>query len=675
MKFKFANFIFFIFFSTILSISSYSQGNPEKENKDLTSLKNDTSKVNHLIQLASNSSSEKALEYLMEAYTLSEELKYKKGLAISNKIIGNFYYFKGDFTNAFNFWNNSLKAFEEIGDDKGVANILGNIGAIFFDLADFSHASEYNLKALKIAEKIGDKQRMATVLSNLGNIYLDNFKDYNKALEYYKKGIVLSKEINDKFLLSQTYVLTGTAFMELNEFDSAMLQFQKADKLFEGEEDLFKAKNNLGIGELHFRMGNNNKAIVYMTEALEMAESNEYDVLLPIIYIELSKVYKASGNSKKAINFLEKSLVLSKELDIKHELTSAYNYLSLIYSDLEDYERAYEYHKLYAETRDLISNENISKQIQSFNMTYDLEKKQAQIDLLTKDNALQESALEKQKLVTASLLVGLGLVLLIVFMLIKNNQEKVRTNKLLTQRNFEISSQKEEILAQRDDLDRQKDEIETLILNILPAEVARELQKTGVATPRYYESASVLFTDFVSFSKMAEKISAQELVEELNACFIAFDEITERFGLEKIKTIGDSYMCASGLPIEDEMHALNAIRAAMAMQTYINQQNVIKLEKGQLPWTIRVGIHSGPVVAGVVGKKKFAYDIWGNTVNIASRMESGGEPDKVNISSTTYEIIKDKFKCSYRGKITAKNIGDVDMYFVEEEIVGNALLV
>ena len=162
-------------------------------------------------------------------------------------------------------------------------------------------------------------------------------------------------------------------------------------------------------------------------------------------------------------------------------------------------------------------------------------------------------------------------------------------------------------------------------------------------------------------------MSPKELVEELDACFIAFDGIIEKYQLEKIKTIGDSYMCAGGIPTPDATHVLKIVKAGLEIQHYISEYNQKRQEKGLEPWNIRIGIHVGPIVAGVVGKKKYAYDIWGSTVNIASRMESNGEPGKVNISSATYELIKDYYECSYRGKISAKNIGEIDMYFIDHE--------
>ena len=216
------------------------------------------------------------------------------------------------------------------------------------------------------------------------------------------------------------------------------------------------------------------------------------------------------------------------------------------------------------------------------------------------------------------------------------------------------------------ELNKEKQESESLLLNILPYEVAAELKSTGTAKTKLYESITVLFTDFKDFTIIGEQMSAEKLVSELNYCFSAFDKIIQRYGVEKIKTIGDSYMCAGGLSERSGANAVDVVNAGIEMRDFMHAYNKDKISKGELQFEVRVGIHTGPVVAGIVGIKKFAYDIWGDTVNVASRMETGGEVDKVNISGTTYELVKKYFNCTYRGKIEARNKGKIDMYFVEE---------
>lgn len=215
------------------------------------------------------------------------------------------------------------------------------------------------------------------------------------------------------------------------------------------------------------------------------------------------------------------------------------------------------------------------------------------------------------------------------------------------------------------DLNTEKEKSEELLLNILPFDIAMELKENGKAEAKTYESVSVMFTDFKGFTGIAEKMSATELVAEIDFCFRAFDQIIQKYKIEKIKTIGDSYMAVAGLPVTNNTHAVDIVMAALEIKDFIEEHKANNSRLGKPVFEIRIGINTGSVVAGIVGSRKFAYDIWGDSVNMASRMESSCEAGKVNISASTYELIKDVFKCTYRGKIDAKHKGHLDMYFVD----------
>jgi class 3 adenylate cyclase len=205
---------------------------------------------------------------------------------------------------------------------------------------------------------------------------------------------------------------------------------------------------------------------------------------------------------------------------------------------------------------------------------------------------------------------------------------------------------------------------DTLLNNILPIEISEELKENGKVLPIRIESATVLFTDFKGFTEFAGRMKPEEVVQELDECFSLFDTACEKHGLEKIKTIGDAFMCAGGVPSPDNFHFKNVALAAIEMRDSIQTRLKWKKENGQNYWNIRIGIHTGPLVAGVIGKKKFSYDIWSDTVNIASRMESSGVEGKINISQTTAELLKDEFIIEPRGKIIAKGKGELEMFFL-----------
>ena len=248
---------------------------------------------------------------------------------------------------------------------------------------------------------------------------------------------------------------------------------------------------------------------------------------------------------------------------------------------------------------------------------------------------------------------------------------------------FERNAELEREVVQRTlDLRVERDRSKSLLLNILPAEVAEELMAKGYAEAKHFDRVTILFTDFRGFTEASEKLSAQELVEELNTCFKAFDNIITARGIEKIKTIGDAYMCAGGLPDPRSSSPTDVVYAGLEMQAFMIARKKERDAQGKPAFEMRVGIHSGPVVAGIVGVKKFQYDIWGDTVNTASRMESSGEVGQVNISEATYMLLVDG--CSYsddtptnnkqpaatftftpRGKVQAKGKGEMEMYFVE----------
>ncbi len=223
----------------------------------------------------------------------------------------------------------------------------------------------------------------------------------------------------------------------------------------------------------------------------------------------------------------------------------------------------------------------------------------------------------------------------------------------------------EQIINKRtEDLIIEKEKTEELLANVLPRNTASEIMEKGKATKIKYNFVTVLFSDIQGFTKIAEEMNPEMLIDELDKFFFYFDSVVEKFGIEKIKTIGDAYMCAGGIPEKNRTNPVEVILAALEMKAYMNKLKITSEIEGMKYWDIRIGIHTGTVVAGVVGQKKLSFDIWGDTVNTASRMESSGEAGKINISGTTFEFVKEFFSCEYRGKMPVKYKGELEMYFV-----------
>ena len=345
----------------------------------------------------------------------------------------------------------------------------------------------------------------------------------------------------------------------------------------------------------------------------------------------LLKQLKLSG----AENYLQRSLRLARELGYPADIGASAYALHKLYRQKGDWQRSLIMMDEYLLMHDSIQNDNNRKAAIKTQYRYEYEKKEAVLKSeQEKKNALTAAELRRSALLRNAYLLGFAIVgvFAVVFLL------------------------------QRNRISKEKRRSEALLLNILPREIAEELKIKGEAEARQFDSVTVVCTDFKDFTVHSENMTPKELVNELNMCFKAFDEIVTRYHLEKIKTVGDAYIAVSGLPVPNPDHAPQAVQAAIAMRDFMNKR---WQETNEGTFRMRCGVHSGTVVAGIVGVKKYAYDIWGDTVNTAARMEQNCEAGKINISGTTYELVKEHHACLYRGKLEAKNKGSIDMYYVE----------
>ena len=602
--------------------------------------KNDTAKVRLIIQAgqaARQTSSQLSISLAKEALTIAKKEDYQWGIAMSHRVQGNALFDLSDYPEAMSQFEKALNAFEKMKDQAGVAAMLNGLGAIYFGRGDDTNAISHYLRALKIAETMQDKNRMHTLESNLGAVYERKDKTKDQALIYFERAMNGFKELGRMEEFCTTSANIGEIYLKRNDLDKAEKYFEMAIQASEGSINSCFPLTKLG--EVYAKRGNFVKSRTYHQRSIDIAKTANASMQLTDGLMGMAKVQSEEKDYKNAINTYQQALALSKSLDLAYQRRDAYQDLAKLYSLTGDFKNAFVYQNKLNALKDTLFNTDEQNKMQQMQFNFDLNQKQTQLDL-------KDLRIKQQEYVGYAAAVFLVLVLVIAVVIYQRYAFARKTNAIIQ---------------------AERDKSKELLLNILPEEIAHELETNGSAKTQYHENVTVLFTDFKGFSSIAGKVTPQVLVDELNTYFVAFDEITDRFNLEKIKTIGDAYMCAGGIPTPDNDNALNAVRAAMEMQRFMQTQIEKKKAMGVQPWELRVGVHSGPVVAGVVGKKKYAYDIWGDAVNIASRMESTGEPGRVNISAWTYEKVKDHFNCTHRGKLTAKNIGEIDMYFVDGE--------
>lgn len=665
----------------------------------------DTQKVNLLNDLAWElkfDDPQQAIVHLDSALSLARKLNFKKGEGNAFNFRGVVEDIHGNSEAAIRFFEKSLAIREALGDRKGVASLLNNIGNVRENQSDYLGALQSYQKSLKIREELGDTARiirarynLAIVMESMGyypealdNIFkylegveptgdeaavanawniIGNIKTevdrFSEALQAYEKSLALHRKLGNDWqvasVLNNIANLKDTEAEKLmddgNLADSVLQKFQEAIATHQealdirirledagGQAEIF---NNIGyvlknLGSFYKDSGNLaeaektwNETESYFQRSLKIRQAEGDRAGIMEIYNGIADVRRRQQRFAEALDYTNRYYEIALEISDQKFQQNGLKDLARIHFKMGNYKKAYEYREAYDELRYARFNE---ERIQA-EAVRESEYANRKIQWQEQELKLQDAELENATTIRNSLLGGAALLLLLALVLFNRNKI-IRTEK------------------QRS---------ENLLLNILPAQTAEELKTHGKASARRYEAVTVLFSDFKSFTQIAELTTPEELVAELDECFRAFDEIATRYGIEKIKTIGDAYLCAAGLPAPSPTHAADVVQAALDMQNFMAGFRLRQRAAGKPEFFCRIGIHSGPVVAGVVGQKKFAYDIWGDTVNMAARMEQSGEANRVNISQTTFELVKEKFRCVHRGKISAKNKGEVDMYFVE----------
>jgi class 3 adenylate cyclase/tetratricopeptide (TPR) repeat protein len=605
----------------------------------------DSSKVQALLKTSEDvrgSNPDSAILLSRQAIELADDVGYEVGKAEGFKNIGNINFDQGNFEEALVYYNRALNVYQKESDTSGISNLQSNIGSVHKTLGDNPKALEYFIESLRNAQIVLDTKRIGTAYMNLGTVYQDDQSTFDKAIENYQLAIEMFELIDYKLGLAGTKLNFGQWYVSQKNPKEGIPYLEESLAGFK-EIGFYEAYPLNALGNAYSKLGDYQLSRQYFEQALTEAAEKPNLGEETITYLGLGNISFELNQFDRAIDYYLKALELAGQTGVLENQRDGYLGLSKSYEGLSDFRNAYAAQRQYSERLDSLKTEDYAKDMSNLRVQFDLENAERENELLKTRNTLNEIQIEQAKRDEQLYLIIMGLFLAIIAGFVFQYFYIRRTNRRLA---FE------------------RNRSEQILLNILPKETADELKVNGFVKTRELDQVTVLFTDFKAFSTIAERISAEELIRSVDFYFKAFDEITERNNVEKIKTIGDAYMCAAGLPHPTKTHAHDAFRAAREILQFVKDTE-LSPPKGIYPFRIRIGLNTGPVVSGVVGTRKFAYDIWGNTVNIAARMESGSIAGKINVSENTYQLLKDDYEFTYRGEVEVKNGLILKMYFAE----------
>lgn len=528
-----------------------------------------------------------------------------------------------------------LRKSERIGYEHGMQKAHRFMAGYYRDLGQYEDAVNHLTQSLELVSSTNYEEQVLT-LSDLAEVYR-KLQNYDLTLRYLNKV----KEVLDEH--------PDPKRLGIYHLDFANYYISQADTISPLTDS---AKNHLNI-------------------ALDIFQNIQNNNLIATCFISMGNLEKHLANYNGAIEFYRQAIIRYAKEDRKSSLGFCYQNMAVNFWNLNQYDSAIPYYHLaYAIGSE---NNNLSLKYAATNdlsgVYGELGNMDSTLFYLKLSNGLEGELYNLAKLKVVREITE------------KYNFEKAARSYQAQRRNYLIAGlfmllilamlamRYAIVWRSRKKITAEKMRSDKLLLNILPAKIAEELKQTGTTTPEFYPTATILFADIENFTTMSETLPATELIALLDDYFKCFDEVVLRFELEKIKTIGDAYMAASGVPEFSPRHAQNAVTAAIELQHHIGELNKSRMESGKQTVLFRIGIHSGPVIAGVVGQQKFQYDIWGDAVNMAARMEETGAAGKINISSATYKLLdQNDFIFEHRGKIPAKNKGEIEMYFVSSNL-------
>lgn len=561
--------------------------------------------VNIGIVYLNQSQYDKSIENYEKALAIFEQLKEKERIASTLGNIGFIYRSQSDYAKALDYYQRSLSIFEKMGNKEGIATNLGNIGMIYDYQSDFTRALEYYNKAIKLKQELGDKTGEAAILSNIGLVYY--FKnDYPHALEYLQKSVDIFDDIGNKYGVASILGNIGIIYQKQNEFSKALENYKEAVNIYEELGNKSSLASNLGnIGEFYYNISQDS-VIVKIKEETNFISANK------------------QVNLERSISYYNQAIKLLEEVGERDTRSRFLMGLSDAYKLIGDYAKSLESYKEYVSLKDSVFTEKSQSQIANLEAIRENEIKDKEIEI--KDLEITQSQNERYAVIGGA--IAVGFIAIIIF--------------------------------------RQRQRSEKLLLNILPLKIAKRLKKKERLIADDIECASIVFVDLVGFTNYSKDRKASDVLQMLNDVFDRFDGLILKYGLEKIKTIGDGYMAAAGVPEPCDDHSVRATNFSLDIHIVLNEINA----EMNTDIHARVGIESGPIVAGVIGEMKFAYDLWGDSVNTASRMESTGTPGLVHISSNVKRELDSQthnFRFDELEPMQVKGKGEMITYMVHRK--------
>ncbi len=583
---------------------------------------------------------DKAIVSFEASLRVQDELGNRENIADCFSNIGLVYKKRGYYNKALDYYRQALEIDKELGNEESIAISLNNIGVVYDLWGRYGKAIEYYQKSLRLEQKQDNKDGMAVTLNNIGLVY-NTWGKFEQALGYFEEALAIDRERDDQMDIANRLNNIGLANFNMSEYDTALYYYKEAlnINIRLGQKDMVALQYN-NIGMVYYDRKDFDQAIYYLEQSVRIYEELQLKANISKAYSNIAEIHFARKNYDLALAYQQKSLQIAKEIGLRNQIKEGYKMISGVYLALGDHTTALRYYQQFTTLKDSLFSEEMHAQIANFEVMYETERKDKEIRLLRQNELIKDLKIREDQIMRNSLIGGLTLLFLLILLIWISLWQKTRAHRIIA---------------------AEKAKSDKLLLNILPDKVASDLKEKGHTTPQKFDEVTVFFSDIVGFTEIAAKLDPQDLIRELNEIFTEFDNIIERNHCERIKTIGDGYLAVCGLPEANNMHTKNIINSALEIIRYIEQRN--RTSEIQLP--VRIGAHTGKVVAGVVGVKKYIYDVFGDTINTASRMESSSEAMKINVSEATYLLVKDQFTFIDRGGIEIKGKGKMKMYFVD----------